>query len=393
MRIAHEVTGPPDAPVLVLLNSLGSTRAAWFPQLVPLAEHLRVVRVDARGHGGSDAPPGPYSVAELGQDVVELLDGLGVGAAHLVGLSLGGATAQWIAAHAPARVATLSLLCTSAHWPDPEPWLQRARTARAEGTSALAPTVVGRWFTPELAARDPALVAWAVDMISSTPDEGYAACCEAIAAWDGRADLARITAPTLVIAGADDEATPPAMLAEIADGVACADLHVLPRAAHLANIEHAGTVTALLLRHVLGPTPYEAGLRTRREILGDAHVDRALAGVTGFTADWQDFLTRTAWGEVWNRPGLDRRSRSVATVAALTALGNSEELALHVRAALTNGLTRAEIAEVLVHTAVYAGVPRSNQAFRVAESVLREEAPGPDDAAAGPADVGAPTTQ
>lgn len=255
MPIAHEVSGPVDGDVVVLLNSLGSTRAMWDEQVAALSAQLRVVRTDTRGHGPSPLPDGPTTAADLGRDVLELLDHLGVERAHLVGLSLGGVTAQWVAAHAPQRVATLSLLATSAYWPDPRPWLERAATARAGGgTAALAPVVVQRWFTPALAERDPALVDWAVQMIAATSDEGYAACCEAVAGWDGRADLARITAPSLVIAGADDPATPPEMLREIADGITGATLHVLPRAAHLVNIEQADTVTQLLLVHLLGPT-------------------------------------------------------------------------------------------------------------------------------------------
>jgi 3-oxoadipate enol-lactonase/4-carboxymuconolactone decarboxylase len=375
MTIAHEVLGPPDAPVLVLLNSLGSTRAMWDPQVGPLSDRLRVVRTDARGHGESVVVDGPWTVADLGRDVLELLDELGVARAHLVGLSLGGATAQWIAVHAPDRVHTLSLLCTSAHWPDVQPWIDRAAAVRADGVASIAPAVVDRWFTPELAQRDPALVAWAQDMVASTPAEGYATACEALATWDGRGDLGRITAPTLVVAGDVDPATPPAMLREIAEGIPGAALHVLPRASHLANLEQAGTVTRLLLAHVLGQGPYEQGLATRRAVLGDAHVDRALAGVTPFTADWQDFITRTAWGDVWNRPGLDRRTRSVITLTALVALGSEHELALHVRAAVTNGLTEDEIGEVLLHTAVYAGVPRSNRAFAVAQEALHPTAP------------------
>lgn len=378
MTLAHTITGPTDAPVLLLLGSLGSTQAMWRPQVGPLAEHLRVLTVDTRGHGGSAVVSGPATVAALAGDVLALLDELGLHRVHLAGLSLGGTMAQWLAVHAPERVASLALLATSAHWPDPQPWLDRAATARAEGTAALAPTVVQRWFTPALGERDPELVAWAQAMIASVPGEGYAAACEAIAAWDGRADLGRITARTLVVAGLDDPATPPAMLREIADGIPGAVLHELA-GAHLVNLEAAGAVTALLREHVLGPGAYQRGLATRREVLGDTHVDRALAGTTPFTAGWQDFITRTAWGEVWNRPGLDRRTRSIVTLAALVALGNDHELALHVRAAVTNGLTPDEIGEVILHTAVYAGVPRSNRAFAVAAEALQALPPaGPE---------------
>ena len=118
----------------------------------------------------------------------------------------------------------------------------------------------------------------------------------------------------------------------------------------------------------------EAGMRVRREVLGDAHVDRSVDRTTDFTAPFQDFITRTAWGDVWTRDGLDRRSRSMVTLAVLTALGREQELALHVRAALRNGLTREEIGEVLLHTAVYAGVPAANAAFALAQRIFDEDA-------------------
>lgn len=117
------------------------------------------------------------------------------------------------------------------------------------------------------------------------------------------------------------------------------------------------------------------GMAVRREVLSDAHVDRAIESTTEFTADFQDFITRVAWGDVWSRPGLDRRSRSVAVLSSLIALGHDEEFAMHVRAARRNGLTVAEIREVILQSAVYAGVPAANTAFRIAAGVLAEEAP------------------
>ncbi|RQW99663.1 4-carboxymuconolactone decarboxylase [Micromonospora inaquosa] len=119
---------------------------------------------------------------------------------------------------------------------------------------------------------------------------------------------------------------------------------------------------------------HEAGMTVRRQVLGDAHVDRAVAGTDEFTADFQDFITRYAWGEVWSRPGLDRRTRSCITLAVLATLHHDEELAMHVRAALRNGLSPQEVAEVLLQVGVYAGVPAANRAFKVAREILRQEA-------------------
>ncbi|MDP9435632.1 MAG: 4-carboxymuconolactone decarboxylase, partial [Actinomycetota bacterium] len=197
---------------------------------------------------------------------------------------------------------------------------------------------------------------------------------------------ARIAAPTLAIAGADDPATPPEHLAAIAEGVPGGRLLVLPQAAHLANVEQPAAVNAALLAHLdpAGQSPHTRGMHVRRAVLGDAHVDRSIARTTPLSAPFQDFITRYAWGDVWSRPGLDRRSRSMLTLALLTALGQTHELGMHVRAAITNGLTVDEIGEVLLHSAVYAGVPATNSALAVAQQVLAELGlDGPADDAGG----------
>ncbi|MFD0478550.1 4-carboxymuconolactone decarboxylase [Nonomuraea thailandensis] len=208
-----------------------------------------------------------------------------------------------------------------------------------------------------------------LDDLAAADPAGYAACCDALAAYDLRADLAKITVPTLVVAGREDPATPPAHARELADGIPGATLVELPGAAHLALADQPERVTQALLAHL----PALPGMQVRREVLGDAHVDRAVARTTPFTRDFQDFITRYAWGEIWTRPGLDRRTRSCITLTALVAHGHLDELAMHVRAALRNGLTPDEIGEVLLQSAVYCGVPAANAAFAVAQRVLAEE--------------------
>lgn len=369
------VEGPADAPVVLLTGSLGSTLDMWDPQVAALKERFRVVRYDTRGHGGSPVPNGPYSIDDLVDDAVALLDRLGVRRTHVIGLSLGGMTALRLAAREPARVHRLVVLCTSAHLSPAQPWLDRAATVRREGASAVAEAVVDRWFTPGYQRTAPDTVAVMRAMVTATPAEGYAGCCEAIAAMDLRDDLPRLTAPLLAVAGADDPATPPAHLAAIAGAVRTGQLLVLPDAAHLASHQQAVAVNASILTHLSAPDrpgDVATGMAVRRAVLGDAHVDRAVAGTTALTADFQDFITRYAWGDVWSRPGLDRPTRSKLTLALLAALGHERELAMHVRAAVRNGLTPEEISEVLLHTAVYAGVPAANGAFGVAQQVLRE---------------------
>ena len=187
-----------------------------------------------------------------------------------------------------------------------------------------------------------------------------------------------IGAPVLAVAGADDPVTTTEHLRAIATGVRRGALVELPDTSHLAPAERPAEVAALIRRHALGTetemTPgYEAGMQVRREVLGDEHVDRAVAGTTDFTRDFQELITTYAWGEIWTRPGLDRRSRSIITLTALIARGHDEELAMHLRAALRNGLTVDEIKEVILQSAIYCGVPDANTAFRIAQQVLEEE--------------------
>lgn len=246
------VGGPDDAPVLLLSNSLGADLAMWDPQVPALTEHFRVVRYDTRGHGRSPVPEGDSTIDDLADDVVALLDRLEVPTAHVAGLSIGGMTALRLAVREPQRVATLAVLCSSAYTGNEQSWRERAHVARTEGTGALADTVVGRWFTPGYAAEHPDLVARMRATIAGTSDQGYASCCAAIAGMDQRADLASITAPTLVVSGAEDPALPPEHQRLIADGIRGARLLTVSPGAHLANIERAGQVTDALIAHATG---------------------------------------------------------------------------------------------------------------------------------------------
>ncbi|MFT3864232.1 MAG: 3-oxoadipate enol-lactonase [Solirubrobacterales bacterium] len=247
VALNHLVEGPADAPALVLLNSLGTDLRMWDAQAEALREELRIVRCDARGHGGSPTAPAPWTLADLGGDVVALLDRLGIERASVAGVSLGGATAVWLAAHAPERVERLVPCFTSAYFGPPDPWLQRAATVRAEGVAAVSEGVLGRWFTE---AVDPDLRARMKAMIEATSAAGYAAATEVVAHLDLRGDLAAIDAPTLVIAGAEDPACPPAVGEALAAGIAGAELVVLEGAAHLGNVERPDAVTDLIRSHL-----------------------------------------------------------------------------------------------------------------------------------------------
>ncbi|MFC1440329.1 3-oxoadipate enol-lactonase [Streptacidiphilus sp. N1-10] len=369
----HRSDGASGAPALLLGPSLGTSLALWDAQAAALARDFHVVRWDLPGHGGSaaDLVSDGATVADLGRLVLDLADALGLERFSYAGVSLGGAVGSWLAAEHPERVGALALICTSAHFGGAEPWRERAAFVRAGGDRAmaeLAGSAPARWFTDGFVPPDRLIH----DQRTADP-AAYAACCDALAAFDLRGSLARITAPALVLAGREDCAAPPSHSRELADGIAGSTLLELPAAAHLAPVEQPGAVLHALRTHFLSDR-HAAGMSVRRAVLGDAHVDRAVARTTPFTADFQDFITRYAWGEIWTRPGLDRRTRSCITLTALVAGGHHNELAMHVRAALRNGLTPDEIKEVLLQSAVYCGVPAANSAFAVADAVLQEEA-------------------
>ncbi|GLU46324.1 3-oxoadipate enol-lactonase [Nocardiopsis ansamitocini] len=247
--VHYTVDGPEEAPLVVLSGSLGSTLEMWDPQMAGLAGRFRVVRYDIRGHGRSPLPRTPWTIADLGSDVLRLLDRLKARRAHFAGLSIGGMTGMWLGAHAPERVGRLALICTSPKLGTPEGWAAQAALVRAKGTGAVADAVIGRWFTPAFLEREPQIVADLTSMIAGTPVEGYAGCCEAIGCMDLRGDLGSISAPTLVITGEHDFAVPPEEGKLIADMIPGARLEVLADAAHLASWERAPQINDLLTAH------------------------------------------------------------------------------------------------------------------------------------------------
>ena len=362
----HRAEGPVSAPPLLLGPSLGTSYALWDEVAPELSAAHRVVRWDLPGHGGSAAGligPGA-TVGDLAELVLALADALGIERFGYAGVSLGGAVGLHLAVHHPERVASLAVICSSAHFNGAGPWEERAALVRREGLAGLAENADARWFTPGFTV--PRLVR---DHREADPD-AYAACCDALAAFDLRERLTEIGAPTLLIAGREDPATPPAHLRQIADAVPGATLVELPGASHLAPAQCPEAVLMALRAHFDGGA--RRGMEVRREVLGDAHVDRAQARQTPLTARFQDFVARYAWGEVWTDPTLSRRERSMITLTALVAHGHHDELAMHVRAARRNGLTPEEIGAVLLQTAVYCGVPAANSAFATAQRVLEE---------------------
>lgn len=378
MLSAVPLVDAPDRPLLLVGPSLGtSTEALWRRCVARLKGRYHVVGWDLPGHGRSRPATAAFGIGGLAREVLALADRVRPGATfRYAGDSVGGAVGLHLLLDAPDRIKSAVLLCTGAKIGESAGWRQRAETVRAEGTHAVVHGSIERWFAPGFPQREPAVAGALLDALRATDPESYALVCEALASFDVRSRLGEIRAPVLAVAGAHDQPTPPAGVAVIAEGVRNGRLVVLPDVAHLAPAERPDEVAALLDEHFGGPTTIDevrsSGMAVRRQVLGDEHVDRAVAGTIPFTRDFQDLITAYAWGEIWTRPGLDRRSRSMITLTALVALGHQEELAMHIRAARTNGLTDDEIKEVLLQTAIYCGVPAANTAFRIAQRVLGE---------------------
>lgn len=257
LDLRYALDGPEGAPVVAFSNSLGATLEMWDALLPVLAGRYRTLRYDTRGHGGSESRDTPIGIADLAGDLTGLLDALGIGRAHLVGLSLGGMTVQSIASADPGRPLSITLMATAACLPTAQSWDARAETVRARGMGAIVEGTLARWFTPGLSERAPDTVTAVRERFLACDPVGYAVCCGAIGRMDLRAALSAITAPALVIAGRDDPSTPPAMAEAICAGIPHAELVVLPRAAHLLAVERpeaAGShLRAFLDRHGASP--------------------------------------------------------------------------------------------------------------------------------------------
>ncbi|MEU4881760.1 4-carboxymuconolactone decarboxylase [Streptomyces althioticus] len=426
--LQYRFDGPEHLPVLILGPSLGTTWHMWDRQVPELTKQWRVFRFDLPGHGGAPAHPAA-SVGDLATRLLATLEGLGVHRFGYAGCALGGAVGIELALRHPERLASLALIAASPRFGTADEFRQRGVIVRTNGLDPIARSAPDRWFTGGFAAAQPAITEWAVQMVRTTDPGCYIAACEALASFDVRAGLGSVGVPTLVLVGSEDQVTGPAEARTLVAGIPDARLAVVPGASHLVPVEQPAAVTDLLVRHfstawqplpetttghvvlpaaaprppqapaVAPPQPapvaeiapaavpaqvqgppdtYDTGIKVRREVLGDAHVDRILERTDAFSEDFQQLVTRYAWGEVWDRPGLDRRTRSCVTLTALVAGGHLDELAVHTRAALRNGLTPDEIKEVLLQAAVYCGVPAASGAFRVAQQVIREETTPPE---------------
>jgi 3-oxoadipate enol-lactonase/4-carboxymuconolactone decarboxylase len=374
LRHYYRIDGNDDRPVLMFAHSLGCDHTQWDAQAAHLQPHFRVLRYDIRGHGLSDAPPGDYSIEALARDALAIVDALGTARFAFCGLSLGGMLGQWLAAYAPDRLTHVVLANTTSRFPDPSVMEGRRRTVLEHGMAAVVDSVMQRFFSAErLAAGAPAVSNIRRVLLSTSP-AGYAGCCAAVRDLNQTPILGAIRTPTLIVVGERDVSTPWDGHAEVlAREIPQARVVRLP-AAHLSNVERPRSFTAALQRFLL-PAPDNArasGMERRRKILGDAHVDRAIAATTDFTRAFQELISSYAWGAIWQRPGLDDRTRRLLVLTATAALGRWEEFRLHIRSGLERELEPCDIEEALLQLAVYAGVPAANTGFQIAAEEIAE---------------------
>jgi len=378
-RLFYRLEGGQGKPVLVLSHSIGADHGMWAPQVPDILSHFQVLRYDIRGHGASDVPQGDYSIEELGRDVLGLVDSLKISEFAFCGLSLGGAIGQWLAIHAAHRVSRLVLASTSPQFGPRANWDARRKAVLDGGMAAIVDLAMQRFFSAETLTRGDAYAQAVRSVILGTDPIGYAGCCAALRDMDHAQLLGQVRVPTLVIVGDRDVSTPWTGHGEIlAREIPNAQVVHLP-AAHLSNLERPQSFAAALFNFLqpkpdatseVKTDPLQAGLEVRRAVLGAEHVDRSIATTTEFNRDFQELITRYAWGTIWTRPGLSRRTRRLLVLSMTATLGRWEEFRLHLSAGLASELEPCDLKEVLLQVAVYAGVPAANTGFHIAAEML-----------------------
>jgi 3-oxoadipate enol-lactonase/4-carboxymuconolactone decarboxylase len=374
-RIFYRLEGQSSRPLLVFSHSIGTDHAMWAPQAADLLPHFHILRYDTRGHGASDASAGEYSVELLGRDILAVADLLNVDKFAYCGLSLGGAIGQWLGAHAFDRLTKLVLANTSPQFTPRSNWETRIKMVGDGGMSSVVDIAMQRFFSADVLAQNEPYVGSIKSVFLGTNPVGYLGCCAALRDFDSRPWLSQIHVPTLIITGDRDVSTPWDGHGEIlASQIPGAQSLRLP-AAHLSNLERPRSFTAALLGFLLPQLPadtLDAATAARRTVLGDAHVDRATAATSDFNREFQELITRYAWGTIWTRPGLDVRTRRLLVLVTMAALGRWEEFSMHVRAGLEHELEPCDLKEALLQTAIYAGVPAANTGFALAGEAIKQ---------------------
>jgi len=369
----YKIQGTPNSPILIFSNSLGSEMMMWDELIPYLLPYFRVLQYDTRGHGDSkkNINTEGYTIELLGKDIINLMDELNIETAYYCGLSMGGLIGQYLGINHSNRFEKIVLSNTGAKIGNDERWNSRIKIITKNGMQAIVEDTMERWFTEDFRKLNQQKVAKTNAMFLRSDVQGYSNCCCAIRDADFRNQLQNLSVETLVITGDEDPVTNVEQAEFLVANIPNATLKVF-HARHLAATELPKEYAETLIEFFTGKSTFDKGMHVRRTVLGNAHVDRANTKINDFNADFQSFITTYAWGEIWTRPNLSKHNRSLITMAMLIALNRQTEFKMHLRAAFNNGVTVAEIKEVIMQSSLYCGLPAANEAIHAAEEVFKE---------------------
>lgn len=371
--VAYQDSGEPYLPALFMAHPLGMSCNVWDVVCDQLHGHYRCIRWDLPGHGYSDKAAEGISIEVMAEDVLALADALEIECFSFIGTSIGGAIGQTLCQIASQRLEDVWLTNTGPIIGTKAGWSARADKVRRLGLDEIAPEIISRWFAPDFMTQHPDLVKGWQLQLARTDDESYAKLCEALSEVNNLNKLKHYDKRVLLIAGSEDVSTPPSSLETLKDEFVDARLIILQKVAHVPSVENPKALVEHIhhnpARERVGENgiTYEQGLTQRKRILGDAHVEKSTKNATSLDSPFQKFITRTAWGELWGDNSLTFQQRSMITTAILASLGRDDELELHLRAAKRLGINESQLRQVLMHVAVYAGVPAANHAFGLAK--------------------------
>jgi 3-oxoadipate enol-lactonase/4-carboxymuconolactone decarboxylase len=360
----------------LFINSLGTDFRIWDGVADELKPHGSVLCFDKMGHGLSEVSAKDYKIADYASDIISLMDALGIAKVVLVGLSIGGVIALYMGIHHAGRIEKLVISNSAPKVGTFESWATRISKVKTEGIASIAEGILKVWFSEDFHANRKAELAGYRQMLCNSDPAGYIKACGALQVNDLSADVKAIKPPALFIAGSEDGSVVPATVKEASEKIPGAEFIEIEGVGHIPCAERPDLVARIILEFA-GITPalglYEQGMKTRRSVLGDEHVNLAEANKTAFDSDFQEYITNSAWGAIWSRPGLTKRERSMITIAVLAALKLDHELAMHIKATRNTGATPEDVKEVLMHTGVYAGVPVTNGAMKIAKEIFGKE--------------------
>lgn len=375
--VAYRLLGAEVNPLVVLAHPLGMSQAVWDDVIPALLPRYRVLTWDLPGHGASQAVSGTQiTPADLAAEALALVELAGAQRFHFAGTSIGGVVGQQLIAEHSERLLSCTLTNTGAVIGNPDLWNTRAGRVRQEGLAAMSEEIVPRWFAPAAFEASPALKAGWCTQMGRGEDESYAQLCEMLGRDTFTGKLSGKNTKVQLFGGSEDMATPPATLEALSAELDGAPLEIFDGVGHVPAVEAPALFAQKLLAVLatdLGDVAnhgvaYATGLETRKQVLGEEHVARSTANANSLDAPFQQMITRLAWGELWSNNDLTRRERSMITTGILAALGR-EELTLHLKTAKRIGLTEAELRQVLMHVAIYGGVPAANHAFALAKEL------------------------